>query len=149
MGKTGSNAARREMPIELKGKKYTVRELDLDAYGEIENFVRAKYARLFRQSAIGMKPKDVNTEVMKIIRLRFTPEELGEEMSAADCIAFVGYLAIRHNPGITLENVYDILDQSNLGEVSDLVDAMSGEDAPDDEAEDDDVNPPKADKKSS
>lgn len=142
MGK-GTNAARREMPVVLKGKKFTVRALDLDAYGEIENFIKAKNARLFRQSAVGMKPKEINIEVMKIIRSSFTPEELAEELKATDCSIFTAYLSIRHNPGITADNYGDVLDRDNISEVRGLLEAVSG-----DEAEGDDVNPPKADKAS-
>lgn len=140
MGTTG-NAGRRELPVELKGKKVTVRELDLKAYGEIENFVKAKHARLFRLTAIGMKPKEINKEIMKIIKSSFTPEELANEMSASDCVFFMAYLAIRHNKGVTEENVGDILDISNLNDVTSLVDAMSD----DKESE---VNPPEGDQAS-
>lgn len=138
MAKTGNNAARREMPIKINGRKLTVREIDLDAYGRIENFIKAKYARLFRESAVGMKLKDINKEVMNIIRSSFTTEELQQEMNMPDCIFFVAYLAMEHNPGITLENVGDLLDLSNIGKVSELVNAMAVDEA------DDDVNPPKA-----
>lgn len=133
------SGARREIGIEIGGKTYTVRELDLDGYGEVENFVKTKRARLFRESAGNMPPKKVNEEVVKIIRTNITGKELGEESQAIDCGLFIAYLAMRHNQGITRENIAGIVGMETAQRVSDILDAME---------DDDEVNPPEAETES-
>jgi hypothetical protein len=135
------SGARREIEIEISGKKYTVRELDLDAYGEIENFVKTKRARMYRESAAGMDPDRVDGKVMEIIKSNITPEELGEETSATDCVAFAAYLSMRHNPGITRENFGEVVGMDDIGRIGDIIDSM-GEDG--EAAGEDDENPPEA-----
>lgn len=127
------SGGRREIGIEIKGKEYTVREFDLDVYGDAENFVKAKYARLFRESAGKMSPKKVNEEVMKILRTSYTADELAEEMSATDCVVFVAYLAMRHNPGMTFEIFCKTVEMSDVATIGDIIDGMG---------DDDEVNPP-------
>lgn len=137
--KTMGSAGRREIEIEIGDKTYTVRELDLNAYGEIENFVKTKHARLYRESAVGVDPDRVDKAVMKIIKTSYTPEELGEEMSATDCVVFVAYQGMKHNPGMTFAAFIETLDMSDIGRIGEIIDAMG---------DDDEVNPPETEMES-
>ena len=136
--KMGS-AGRREIGIELNGKKYTIRELDLDAYGEIENFVKTKHVRLYRESARGVDPDKVEEMAIKIIKTSLSPEELGEQTSTIDCLLFSAYLGLKHNEGVTREKINEIVDMSNLDEVTNALEGMG---------EEDDENPPEAETES-
>jgi hypothetical protein len=127
------SADRREIGIEIGDKTYTVRELDLDAYGAIENFIKTKYAKLFRESAGDMPTEEVNEEVMKIIKTSYTPEELGEEMDATDCVVFMAYQGMKHNEGMTYENFIGTVGMSDIGTIGDIINSMG---------EDEEVNPP-------
>lgn len=108
------NAERGSTEIELRGKKYTVLELDLRELGDIANFIKSKYARLYRASAEGMKPKEREAAVREILRTKYTPDELNEEMSEFDVVHYVAFLSLRNNPGVTMENIDKILNQGNL-----------------------------------
>jgi hypothetical protein len=132
------SGSRREVGIELKGKTYTVRELGLDEYGKIENFVKSKYARLYRESAAGLDPEKLEEQIMKTLKTAITPEELAAEMSATDCVAYVAYLSLRHNPGVTRDNISEIVDVDSIRQISAIIDSMG----------DDDENPPEAETES-
>jgi len=134
MGATPGNTERRTVDIPILGGTYTVKELTLGAQGEIENFIRSKYMRLYRESAIGMDPDEIHKRVMEILRADISIEELKDQMDTADCQLFVAYIAIRDNPDITLQNYQDILDADAVVAISDAVGGMS----------DDDVNPTQA-----
>lgn len=130
------SAGRREIGIEIGDKTYTVREFDLDAYGQLENFVKTKHARIYRESAVGVDPDRVDKAVMKIIKTSFTPEELGEEMEATDCVIFVAYQGMKHNPGMTFETFIETVDTSDISRIGDIMNAMGeDENPPETEAE--------------
>ncbi len=131
MGSSG-NAERGKVEIELQGKKYIVLELDLRELGDIENFIKSKYARLYRASAEGMKPKEREAGVREILRTKYTPDELNEEMSAYDVVHYVAYLSLRSNPGVTLEGMDQIICQGNLDILTTAMNSFG-----------DDENPPK------
>lgn len=114
MGTTKGNAERGSVQVELQGKSYIVLALDLKELGDIENFIKSKYARLYRASADGMDPKEREAGVREILRTKYTPDELNEEMSAYDIVHYVAYLSLRSNPGVTLENMDKIVNQGNL-----------------------------------
>lgn len=128
------NAERGSVEIELQGRKYIVLEIDLKELGDIQNFIKAKYARLYRASAEGVDPKEREEQVREILKTKYTPEELNEEMSAYDVVHYVAYLSLRSNPEVTMESIDQIINQGNLDI---LTTAMSsfGED---------DENPPEA-----
>jgi hypothetical protein len=133
------SAGRREIGIVIKGKDYTIRELDLDGYGMLENFITTKHVRLYRESAIGVDPEKVEEAVMKIITKTFTAEELGAQTATSDCAKFVAFLCLRHNPGVTRENVGEIVTMDNIKEITTAIDAMG---------DDDEANPPEKEQES-
>jgi hypothetical protein len=141
MGSSG-NAERGSVEIELKGKKYTVLELSLKDLADIENFVKAKYARLYRESAVGLKQKDIEKAVKEILRTRYDPKELGEEMDAFDVQHYMIYVALRSNPGITIDGLDDIVSNDGAVLVVNALDSFTETDAGEDEG-----NPPGTEKK--
>jgi len=134
---TSGNAERGKVVIELKGKNYTLLELDLEELGDVENFIKTKYAKLYRESAQGVEIKEREEGVRRILRMHSTPEELAEEMEASDCLLYIIYLMLKNNPGITYENITDIVDQSNIQIVNTAIKSFN-----DSEENDDTVNPP-------
>lgn len=122
------SVTRREIEIELKGKKYTIRELRLKEYGDAENFIRSMHVDLYRNSAEGVDPDKIEETVAKMIRAPYTPEELGEIMASPSCSEFVVYLSLRHNEGVTRENISEIVDLTNVSEVNEIIQALQGED---------------------
>lgn len=150
--KVSGNITHREVEIELDGKTYTVRAFGLDDYGRIENFIKSKYAKLYRESAEGLDPEKVEQTVREILKEKYTPEELAEEQNAVDCLVYMAYLMMRHNKGITRDNFSEVATLSNLGiirgamdEVS--VDAEDTEGAEEPKGEGADENPPPATEK--
>lgn len=142
MGTTES-AERREIEVELRGKNYTIRELDMKAYGDMENFIKSRNVRIYRENSEGVDPELVEASVMKILRSTYTPEELGDEMSTPGCLEYVAYLALRHNPGVTRESVSEIADIDNIQEITTALQGIGGDDDPKDEAQEGDPeNPP-------
>lgn len=133
MGKT--NATRGCVAIELKDKPYTVLELDLKELGDVENFVKSKYAKLYRQSVEGVTIEDREKRVMEILKTSYTPEDLNAEMTAYDVLYYVCYLVLRHNPGVTLESMSGLVDQSNIEIITTALESFSPEG-------EDDENPP-------
>lgn len=125
MGSAG-NAERGKIEVELKGKTYTVLELDLQELGEMENFIKSKYARLYRQSADGVKPAEREKQVMKILRTPIDGDRLSEEMDAYDCLYYAAYLMLQHNQGVTLDTMKDIIDQGNLHIINTAMSAFGG-----------------------
>ncbi len=125
MGSAG-NAERGKVEVELKGKTYTVLELDLQELGEMENFVKSKYARLYRQSADGVKPAEREKQVMKILREPIDADRLSEEMTAYDCLYYAAYLMLQYNPGVTRDTMKDIVDQGNLHIINTAMGAFGG-----------------------
>lgn len=123
MGSTPGNTGRRSAIVNIKGVDYTVHELLIDDYGEIENFIKTKYVRLYRESAAGLDPDEIHKRVMEILKTDISAEELQEQMDSTDCQLFVGYLAMRGS-GITLEASRQILDADALNLVSEAVNAM-------------------------
>jgi hypothetical protein len=126
------NAERGSLEIELQGKMYTVLQLDLKELGDIENFIKSKYARLYRASSEGMKPKDREAGVRDILRTKYTTEEFNEEMSAYDVVHYVAFLSLRNNPGVTLESIDQIVNQGNLDVLTTAMNSFG----------EDDENPP-------
>ena len=114
--------------IELKEKPYTLLELDLEELGEVENFVKSKYARLYRQSADGVDPVEREKAVRDILRTSYTAEELNKEMVAYDVLYYVVYLMLRHNPGVTRAGMSEIVDQSNIQLITTAMDSFGDED---------------------
>jgi len=138
MGTAKASAARREVSIELNGNPYTVRELDLRAYADMENFVRSQHIKAYRDSVGGnlthiVDPEIAEATVMKMVKASYTPEELGEAMGSPVAVEFVAYLALRHNPDVTLENIGSIVDADNISIVNRIIEGMG---------EDEGVNPP-------
>ncbi len=125
MGTT--NATRGKVDIELKGQPYTVLELDLEELGDVENFVKSKYAKLYRQSAEGVDPEVREKRVMEILRTSYTAEELNAEMIAYDVLYYVCYLVLRHNPGVTRESMGGLVDQSNIQIITTAMESFSPE----------------------
>lgn len=119
---------RGKVEIELKGKPYNLLELDLKELGDLENFIKSKYAKLYRQSAEGVAPKEREKTVRDILRTKYTTAQLNKEMAAYDVLYYVIYLMLRHNPGVTRENLSNIVDQSNVQIVTTAMDSF-GEDA--------------------
>lgn len=113
MGTT--KATRGKVEVTLKDKAYTLLELDLEELGDVENFVKSKYAKLYRQSAEGVDPEQVEKRVLEILKTSYTTDELNKEMTAYDVLYYVVYLMLKHNPGITRESMGGIVDQSNIG----------------------------------
>jgi hypothetical protein len=83
---TAGDTGRREQEIELNGKKYSVREFDLDELGEIENFIRSKHAKLYREASQGIDPAQIEHTVMKIVKTALSTDELAAEMTSGDCV---------------------------------------------------------------
>lgn len=135
MGTTG-NAERGKIDVELKGKTYTLLELDLQELGEMENFIKSKYARLYRQSADGVDPEEIEKRVMEILRTPIDPDLLSEEMSTYDCLYYAAYLMLQHNPDVTLDAMKDILDKGNIRIINTAIGSFGGGE--------DDENPPVA-----
>lgn len=129
-----SNVTRREIELTLNGKPYTVRELDLKAYGDAENFIRSNHIKLYRESATETDPKLREEIVSKMIREPYTPEELGAAMAAPSASEYVAYLSLRHNAGVTREGMSAIITLDNIGEVNTAISELQGDD--------EDVNPP-------
>lgn len=130
MEKKPESAARREIEIELKGKTYTVRELDLAAYGEAENWVKSEHIRLYRENSVGVDPDKVEETVSKMIKSSYTPEELGAAVAAPSAAEFVAYLSLRHNPGITRETIGDIVDLDNIGFLNIVIQSLQEDEIP-------------------
>lgn len=133
---TPGNTARRTTVVNISGTDYTVKELLLDHYGEIEDFVKTKYVKLYRESAVGLDPDEIHKRVMEILKSDVGIEELKEQMKSAPVQLFTAYIAIRDNPGITLEICKDLLDSEAVDRISEAVNALG---------DDGDENPPQGD----
>lgn len=133
MGTT--KATRGKVEITLKDKAYTLLELDLEELGDVENFVKSKYAKLYRQSAEGVDPEQVEKRVLEILMTSYTTDELNKEMTAYDVLYYVVYLMLKHNPGVTRESMGGIVDQSNIGLLNTAMESFQSE-------EEDSENPP-------
>ena len=94
------NAARHEVEIELKGKTYTIRELDLKAYGDMENHLRSQHIKAYREAAVGVDQALVEETVVKLVKASYSDEELAEGMSSPTSLEYVAYLALRDNPDV-------------------------------------------------
>jgi len=126
---TSGNAERGRIEIELKGKKYTLLALDLREMGLIENFIKSKYARLYRESAQGVDPKEREDRVMEILRKSYSPKELAIEMDASDCLLYIVTLMLQDNDGVTYDNITNIVDQNNIAIVTTAMNSFNtGED---------------------
>jgi hypothetical protein len=134
MGAAQENAERGSVEIELKGKSYTLLALDLKEMGLIENFIKSKYARLYRDSAQGVDPKEREEQVIEILMKSYTPEELAVEMDAGDCLLYIVWLMLQDNEGVTYENITDIVDQNNIKIVTTAMKSFA-DDSEDDDAE--------------
>lgn len=122
------------MEITLNGKSYTIRELDLKAYGDAENYIRSNHIKLYRESAGETDPKLREEIVSKMIREPYSPEELGAAMAAPSASEYVAYLSLRHNVGVTRESMSTIVTMDNIGEVNAAISELQGDD--------EDENPP-------
>lgn len=123
---TPGDAARKSVDVVLRGDNYTVRELTLDDYGEIENFLRTKYVRLYREFSSGIDPDELHKRTMEILRRDISVEELQEQMDSTDVSLFAAYLTIRDNPGMTFDKARELLDTDTITIVSEAVDGLSG-----------------------
>lgn len=133
MGTT--KATRGRVEITLKDKAYTLLELDLEELGDTENFVKSKYAKLYRQSAEGVDPEQVEKRVLEILKTAYTTDELNKEMTAYDVLYYVIYLMLKHNPGVTRESMGGLVDKSNIGMLVTAMESFQSE-------EEDSENPP-------
>lgn len=124
---TQGNAERGKVEVELKGKKYTLLELDLKELGELENFIRSKYAKLYRDSADGVKPSEREKRVLEILRTTYSADDLNVEMQAYDALYYVAYLMIRNNAGVTMDSLENIIDQGNFHVITTAMDSFSGD----------------------
>lgn len=140
MGTAGSTE-RRSVTIEIHGKPCVVRELTIADHGEIENFIKSKYVRLYRESAGAIDPDELHKRIMEILKTDISVDEMKEQMDATDVQMFTAYLAISSNPDVTLETYRDFLDADVITLISVAVGGMSDD-------EEDSVNPPKAEAES-
>lgn len=136
MGSAGSTE-RRWVEIELHGKSCIVKELTIGDQGEIENFIKSKYMRLYRESAAGIDSDEVHKRVVEILKTDISVDEMREQMDSVDVQLFTAYLAISSNPSITRDNYQELLDLDAINAVAEAVNGMA------DDVEDD-VNPPEA-----
>lgn len=139
---TAGNAERKEIEITLNGKRYTIRGLDLKAYGDAENFIRSNHIKAYRDSAKGVDPALVEQTVTTMVRAAYSPEELGECMAAPSMSEYVAYLSLRHNPGVTRASIGKIVDLSNVAKVNGIISALQRGDEAGAEGEDEVENPP-------
>lgn len=130
-----AKATRGKVEITLKDKAYTLLELDLEELGDVENFVKSKYAKLYRQSAEGVDPEQVEKRVLEILKTSYTTDELNKEMTAYDVLYYTIYLMLKHNPGVTRESMGGLVDKSNVGMIVTAMESFQSE-------EEDSENPP-------
>lgn len=151
MGTTPGSAARREVTVTIRDKNYTVKELTLGNYGEVENFIKSKYVRLYRGSALDLDPDEIHKRVMEILRTDVDSDELMDQFDATDTKVFIAYLAVRDNTEITLENYQELLDTDEVNIIAEAVNGLASdeENAPDEEGNTDEKadaeNPPPPD----
>lgn len=145
MGTTPGSAARREVEVQLRGKTFVVKELTLANYGEIENFIKSKYTRLYRESSAGFDPDETHKRIMEILKTDISTEELTDQMDATDVGMFVAYLAIRDNAGIELENYQEQLDTDEVNIIAEAVNGLASDDESTPDVEESEVNPPPPD----
>lgn len=151
MGTTPGSAARREVTVSIRDKNYTVKEITLGNYGEVENFIKSKYVRLYRESAAGSDPDETHKRIMEILRTDVDSDELTDQMDATDVKLFVAYLAVRDNADITLANYEDMLDTDEVNIIAEAVNGLASDEetAPDEEGNtdkaEDPENPPPPD----
>jgi len=140
-GTTAGDTIRREIEVEIKGQIYTARELKLKEYGEIENFIKSKLAKQYREVAEGSDPDAVDAMTMKILKTPLEPEELGEQIQAIDAQGLVVFLALRHNPGMTRQYFNELVDMENFAEIAELVENISDANPPEEEGDGGEENP--------
>ena len=138
MGSTPGSASRKSVEIELKGKKYTVLEPNINELAMFESYVRSSRLALYLDAAKNIDSKERQEMVQAILKTPIEGEDIQAELQSLDGMRYMLFLVMRHNPGITHESMGDLIDLSNLKEVSSILDGFGEEE----------TNPPLPDQES-
>jgi len=127
MGSTPGSVARRNVEIELKGKKYVAVEPDINELAMFESHIKSKRVEVFLEACQNVTFPDKHETIQKILQTSIENDELQAELTTLDGVRYMTYLILRGNPGVTLEGIGEIVDLSNIADVMAVIDSLGGE----------------------
>lgn len=108
--------------IKLNSKDYILSPLTINDIGEIEVFAKAERVKAFLLVNPGLSIK----EQIEIMKTPLTPEEIEGVTSSIHGAIYYVWLSLRHaQPDMALEDVKELINQNNLRDILNLVDASA------------------------
>jgi len=123
------NIARNEIDVTLKGKKYSIREPNIDELTMFENRVKSDRLKMFMAASGDIELKDRIRMVADILKEPMSANDIQAELTTLSGVRYMLYLVMRHNPDITEDDMGSIVDLSNLAEVSAILDGLGADDS--------------------
>jgi len=121
----------RSVTITIKGKEYTLRELDYDCLASFETFIRSQRLKIVSEAMAGADSEERSAARMDVLRTPIEGSEIDKEMMTFNGARYIIWLAMQDNPGVTQAAVNKLVDLDNFSEILDAVTALGvSEDSP-------------------
>lgn len=125
-----SDMAGTGISVEIKGKTYDLAILNLKDLAEFEGYIRSQRLKQFLSASNGLDPLEKRGMVTSILQMAISEDEVVAEMGSISGACFLLYRALRHNPGIELDNMGDLVDLQNLPEITAILQAIGARGLP-------------------
>lgn len=137
-----AKARRRTIEIDIKGEPYTLTEFSARDLASFEEHILSKRVRQFRQSSEGMDEIERLNTMSTMVKTGMPVTEIFDEMNTMSGALFLLHASLAHtHPDMTIDDVGDLLDMTNLTEISVLLQSLGADVEP---ADTDPQTPPAA-----
>lgn len=115
-----------EATFEAGGVTYTVKPPNIGDMAAFQSHIRVMRLRDYL-TAMELMERQPNPDTQKeILSSAITQDELEAEANTLAGMQFVMYRCLRHNPGVTLDTMSEIVTTENLAQVDALISSLGG-----------------------
>ena len=119
------DARRRTVQLDIKGKSYTMTEFSARDLADFEKHVMEEKVRQFRELSEGMDESIRLKTMSEMIKTGLPDMEILDHMTTMSGSVFLLHRSLSYNhPGLTIEDMGELLDMSNLPEISLMIQSM-------------------------
>jgi len=122
-----ADAAGRGVTIEIKGREYEIAPITLGDLAEFESYVRSQRIKSFLSSTEGLDSNERKEVLTELCMRTLADDDVSREMTTLSGVRFLLWRALlKRQPNLTLDDINDLVDISNLDIVSAIVQTVGG-----------------------
>ena len=115
-----------EVSFKVGDKTYSVKSPNIGDMAAFQSHIKVMRLRDYLTTMKSMdQPPDLDMQ-KEILNAAITQEEVEAEGSTLAGMQYIMYRCLRHNPGVTLESMDEIVTAANLSEVDALIGSLGG-----------------------